>query len=441
MHLSPGNSLLPCPTLPRIDTGALSLIASMVCLIACCYGQTTATWTPLKNKAPFQTTQPHPLSDGTIMIQAVQSQNWMRLTPDARGSYINGTWSMDIAPMSIPREAFPSNMLPSGKLLVLGGEFIGAARVPAVIGTGELYDPGANAWTPIAPYPPVPNCPTFRLYNGVLTQGSAIVTNMDPPGTAGFQVGWTVTGKGIPSNATIASVDSASQITLSQTATSTMASQLSLDTTNTGNTVSGTAVITGLTTTAGYQIGSAVSGNGIPAGAIITSVDSSTQIHINAAATSTANGVALAIGIGYRPTTCLGDDPTMVLFNGKVLAGGLVNKQTYLYDPATNTWSPGGVKLYNQSTEESWVLLSDGSVLTYDIIQSITKGTGYAEIYNPTTNTWSSISPADGTANGVLPVVGNATVELGPILRLQDGRAFVIGGNGHTALYTASTNR
>ena len=63
-------------------------------------------------------------------------------------------------------------------------------------------------------------------------------------------------------------------------------------------------------------------------------------------------------------------------------------------------------------------------------------------MYNPTANAWSSISPADGSARGVLPVLTSSVLgfELGPILRLQDGRAFVIGANGHTALYEPSTN-
>jgi len=367
----------------------------------------------------------------------------MRLTPDAQGSYINGTWSTDIAPMTTTRRAYPSNMLPSGKLLLLGGEFIGGSVVAARIGTGEIYDSVANTWTPIAEPPPVPNCPFVVAYNGVLVKGSPVVTGMDPPGTAGFQVGWTVTGKGIPTNTTILSVDSASQITLSQNATQSGPFQLTLTTTTTGNIVAGSRIVTGLPNAAGYFRVSTVSGSGIPAGALITSVDSSSQIHISLAATSTANGVALAIGLQYEPPICIGDDPTMLLPNGKVLVGGLTTlnpNYTNLYDPATNTWSPRGNKVYDASAEESWVLLDDGSVLTYDVFKSNAASTGYAELYNPTTNKWSSISPADGTAQGVLPYLTDAGSEMGPILRLQDGRIFAIGANGHTALYTHSTN-
>jgi hypothetical protein len=263
---------------------------------------------------------------------------------------------------------------------------------------------------------------------------------MTPPSTAGFQVGWNVVGKGIAPGATILSVDSASQITLSQSALVSEDSLLSLSTTNTGSTTIGSRIISDLTTpTTGYQVGWAVSGTGIPPGATITSIDSASQIHISLSASGTAAGVALTLGIQYRPASCFGDDPTMLLPNGKILAGNISNSTTNIYDPAANTWSAGGTKLYDRSDEEGWALLSDGSILTYDIGKSASAGTGYAEVYNPATNTWSSISPADGTASGTLPVLDDGG-ELGPILRLQDDRMFVIGGNGHTALYTPSTN-
>jgi len=32
------------------------------------------------------------LTDGTVMSQGNQLSNWVRLTPDNKGSYVNGTW-------------------------------------------------------------------------------------------------------------------------------------------------------------------------------------------------------------------------------------------------------------------------------------------------------------------------------------------------------------
>jgi hypothetical protein len=143
------------------------------------------------------------------------------------------------------------------------------------------------------------------------------------------------------------------------------------------------------------------------------------------------------------PSGAFGDDPSMLLPGGKILAGSIFSNQPQIYDIGMNTWSPAASKVFSdQSDEESWAKLGSGKILTYDIFQSIGAGNGFAEVYNPLTNAWSSISPADGTAGGVLPLLTSSFLgfELGPILRLQDGRAFVIGANNHTALYDPSTN-
>jgi len=140
---------------------------------------------------------------------------------------------------------------------------------------------------------------------------------------------------------------------------------------------------------------------------------------------------------------CFGDDPSMLLPGDKILAGDLLTRTPHIYDITTNTWSTSGSKVYNdQSDEESWVKLSDGTVLTYDLFQSIRTGGAYAEHYHPTTNTWSSLSPSDGTAAGTIPQLSSSALgaELGPLLRLQDGRVFAIGATGHTALYDPAAN-
>lgn len=146
---------------------------------------------------------------------------------------------------------------------------------------------------------------------------------------------------------------------------------------------------------------------------------------------------------GIRPPACFGDDPSMLLPGGLILAGDLLNNTPHIYNIATNTWSPAGSKVYSDSSdEEGWVKLPDGTILTYDIFQSVRTGGQYAEKYDPATNTWSSVSPSDGTAFGVIPQLSSSAVgfELGPLVRLQDGRILILGATGHTALYTVSTN-
>lgn len=152
--------------------------------------------------------------------------------------------------------------------------------------------------------------------------------------------------------------------------------------------------------------------------------------------------------IAHHPEANFGDDPSMLLPNGKILAGSISTRNTYLYDIASNTWSFAAAKVYNdRSDEEGWVKLPGNKVLTYDIFMSIATLGSYAEVYDPANNMWSSISPSDGTASGFIPQLSSNNgpnlccgFELGPLLRLKDGRIFVIGATGHTALYTPSTN-
>lgn len=63
----------------------------------------------------------------------------------------------------------------------------------------------------------------------------------------------------------------------------------------TGNTTTGQASVTGISSTAGLAAGMTVAGTGIPAAAKIATVTSGTAITLTAAATATTTGVALTI--------------------------------------------------------------------------------------------------------------------------------------------------
>ena len=79
----------------------------------------TPTWTKVTNLAPGNAGLMLLLTDGTIMVQNGGSQNWMRLTPNAQGSYINGVWTLNpIAPMSTPRLYYATHVLPDGRVWV-----------------------------------------------------------------------------------------------------------------------------------------------------------------------------------------------------------------------------------------------------------------------------------------------------------------------------------
>ncbi len=349
------------------------LPAIVLCLCIASAQVWGASWTLMTNQPFVQVYQFKLLTDGTVMAQSGNEQDWLKLTPDSTGSYINGTWS-SIASMPTKRGSFASEILPSGKVWVMGGENYGPGEDYVWTATGEMYDPVANTWSPIATFPPQPCFNVTYNVSGNTTNGSPIVMNLPSPVTPTFLPGWTV------------------------------------------------------------------SGAGIPAGATITSVDSSTQVHISANATANQTNVALAFT--GTPTSCYGDVPSMLLSSNTILAGSLSTPGTYIYDIANNSWSFAAEQVYSDSSdEEGWMRLADGRILTYNIGQSVRMNEGYAQAYNPATNTWSSISPGDGGAKGTLPqLINPANDEIGPSFRLLDGRAFLTGSSGHTALYTPSTN-
>src|SRR6185295_10266282 len=71
-------------------------------------------------------------------------KGWYRLTPDATGSYVNGTWTT-LTNMHDSRLYYATQVLKDGRVFVAGGEY----------GTGgshaEIYDPQTNVWTQIDP--------------------------------------------------------------------------------------------------------------------------------------------------------------------------------------------------------------------------------------------------------------------------------------------------
>lgn len=124
----------------------------------------------------------------------------------------------------------------------------------------------------------------------------------------------------------------------------------------------------------------------------------------------------------------VGDAPCAVLPDGRVLVGQINGNKTAIFDPVANSWSAAATK-GDRSSEETWVLLSDNTVVTAQC--SAHPG---AEKYLIASNQWVSA--------GTLPVdlVESSSIEIGAGLTLPDGRAFFVGATPHTALYTKPAN-
>lgn len=101
----------------------------------------------------------------------------------------------------------------------------------------------------------------------------------------------------------------------------------------TGDTTNASTAITGISSTAGFVVDSAVTGDGIPTGSYIVSIDSGTQVTINASATATATGVSFTtyspgMPLFMVPGSAYLDGTTYVMdFDGKIW-GSEINDTT-----------------------------------------------------------------------------------------------------------------
>jgi hypothetical protein len=106
------------------------------------------------------------LTDGSVIVQNVNSRKAhadgtvMKLTPDANGSYLNGTWSQ-LASMPYIPVAAAQAVLADGRVIIEGGEYTGVYEDFTLTNEGAIYDPVTNSWTSVPPpmffgdlYPP-----------------------------------------------------------------------------------------------------------------------------------------------------------------------------------------------------------------------------------------------------------------------------------------------
>jgi len=128
------------------------------------------------------------------------------------------------------------------------------------------------------------------------------------------------------------------------------------------------------------------------------------------------------------------DCNTALLPNGTVLIAPVApgtNAMTLIYNPKANSWTNGPPTVALQA-EASWVKLPDHSILTVDA------DTSNAERYIPSLNQWISDQPVP--VNLWASLQPKYKGEIGPAFLLPNGKAFFLGGSGHTAIYTPSGN-
>jgi hypothetical protein len=121
----------------------------------------------------------------------------------------------------------------------------------------------------------------------------------------------------------------------------------------------------------------------------------------------------------------IGDASGMVLADGRFMLGDCCSFSQLLLDPRTGAWSATGAGKADANSEESWVMLPDGRILTLDCTNANDRA--HTEIYDPATGRWSSA--------GDTPDPLSDQTETGPLVLRPDGTVLAVGDNGHAAVY------
>ena len=106
------------------------------------------TWTPLKNQPTFAANAALLLTDGRVIVQDTEGSDWWTLTPDNKGSYVNGTWKQVASLQAGYAPLYhAAAILPDGRLVIQGGEYNNGSQ--DWTNQGAIYDPVKNKWTPL----------------------------------------------------------------------------------------------------------------------------------------------------------------------------------------------------------------------------------------------------------------------------------------------------
>jgi hypothetical protein len=104
------------------------------------------TLTPLVNQPSDGAGIGYLLTDGTVIFQGNNESDWTKLTPDNKGSYVNGTWSQIASlPSGYVPLYFAGAVLADGRAVISGGEYLNNQF--AFTNLGAIYDPVADTWT------------------------------------------------------------------------------------------------------------------------------------------------------------------------------------------------------------------------------------------------------------------------------------------------------
>jgi hypothetical protein len=160
----------------------LLIAAVLAALPAVSHAQTVVN---LKNQPPNGAQLTFQLTDGTVLAQSFNDPQWYVLTPDNTGSYVNGTWKQVAnLPSGYSADAFASQVLADGRVLIEGGEYNFGNF--ALTNLGAVYDPIKNTWTKVSPpkgWKNIGDSPSVVLPDGTFLLGDKLhkrMASLDP---------------------------------------------------------------------------------------------------------------------------------------------------------------------------------------------------------------------------------------------------------------------
>jgi uncharacterized repeat protein (TIGR01451 family) len=330
------------------------------------------------------------LADGQVLVAGGDDENGVVATAQLFDP-ATGTWSA-AAPMAVARYWPSVTVLQDGRVLVAGGYDNSGNPLSSV----EIYDPTTGTWSTASPMPAAGG----GVAVATLADGRVLFAGGNIPGAGS----WTAT--------------SAAEIY---------------------DPVAGTWTATAPMPSADERQAAVLLGNGdvLVAGGTAACCGSVVKAALYDPGTGTWSSTGLS--------TAHADGSMIVLANGQVLLAGGETSGTDIYDPASNTWSPGANLPY-QWGSEALALLTNGTVLLPGADCWACTGEETA-VYVPSGTTADlgvSVSPAGDkagsdvvytvTATNAGPAEATGTVVYGGALPLGETLVSVSGPGSCTAL-------
>lgn len=185
-------------------TLGIALLALLFCssIVSAQAPFTAGTWKKVTNPPPSAVAHSLLLTDGSVLVNSfffsTHVDTWYRLVPDSTGSYLNGTWvNAGNLPSGYNPLYFASAVLPSGQVIIMGGEYNNASAVWTT--KGALYNPKTNTWksvTPPAGWTTVGDAQSVVLPNGKFMLANCCTTEAAILTLTGGVASWAPTGTG-----------------------------------------------------------------------------------------------------------------------------------------------------------------------------------------------------------------------------------------------------